>query len=610
MKKIAIIGLVLVVAAGVWWMNSTQSGSATGAKGVLAKIVAPKKSEPFESKLVSFVPRDAHSIQRCNYDSESYRRYLGSPLVKIALSFFEDPDKIRTTIESLNGGKSLDELNIPQLGAALEKLKQINQAVKSTEGFQDPFYAKDALVFQRPTSAANPLSVAVVFSTNRKMDLDGLVGKLRGLGAVIGDATDEGVSYYTYNLMELVAAFANADTGLPIAEMPKATLHFGIRDDRFAIGTAKEDILPFLLNKPFATPPDLLLTDYAKTTLARANYNPESDYCIQYGDYRRVLSDMAAQIEAMAKGNTPEDEKTKRGVEMLRKLPLLGYTSSMRYDDGFDLLGSFGLEVKNEQFDLTPWIKYFTTSTPAASATLLPASSFFVQVLNTSDLAKGLREALKQLPAPAQADTETTIAAAEGITSFAYAINYVAGEALFPDLTVVIAAKSPEAIIAQLRSIPAKIPQANTFGDWIEKTIEGTRVAFIASPFGVGAFLATVNNHVVVASSEVAIRRAILVGSKKEKSLADTLEARSLPKGEHALYYLYIDMPRVIQTVDGLKGAVAGFMPPEQQAQLNIPPLLTELFDAVGAISVEFSLKDSFVDFRAKQKVNHRGAAV
>ena len=177
MKKIALVGLVLVGAAGVWWMNSSRSGSGAGNKGILAKIVAPKRVEPFETKLVSFVARDAHSVQHCNYGSESYKNYLESPIVKIALSYFENPDKIRTTIESFTGGKSVEDLNIPQLTVALTKLKEINQAVKSTEGFQDPYYAKDALVFQRPTSPTNPLSVAVVFFAERKMDLAGLVGE-------------------------------------------------------------------------------------------------------------------------------------------------------------------------------------------------------------------------------------------------------------------------------------------------------------------------------------------------------------------------------------------------------------------------------------------------
>ena len=610
MKKILLGAVVILGVSGLWWMTQNREGTAPSTPGLLSSLTTPKNVDPFATPLVSFVPRDVNSLQRCDYSSASFKRYLESPLATIALSYLKEPDKIRTSIETLSGGKTLEEANIPQLGAALNKLKEITKAFTETEGFQDPYYAKDALVFQRPTTAQTPVSFAVVFFAERKMDLAGLVGKLRGLGANITDVSEAGLQYYTYNLMDIIAAFAGGNSPFSADAIPKAVLHFGQVDNRFAMGTTQEDILPFLQNKPFPTPPDLLTTEYAKATIGRIGFNPKVDYCYQYGDYRRVLRDMVAQLESMGTAGQPQDEQTKKGLDILRNLPLLGYSSSMRYDDGFDVSGSLGFEEKSEHFNLGRWLKYFTTSKASATTSLLPATSFWVFGINTSDLFKGLREALALIPSPMPPDAEPTIAAVEAVNSIAIAINYVSGEALFPDLTIAIDSKSPDALVTQLRAIPSKIPQSGALGGWIEKNIEGTKVAFIASPFGVGAFFATIDNHLVIASSEVAIRRAILIGRKKEKSLAETLTMRSLPAGENALAFLYFDMPRLIETVEGLKGSLGAFIPPDQQQQFGIPPMLRELFDAVGALSFEVSVKGTFLDFRAKQKVIHRGAAV
>lgn len=150
----------------------------------------------------------------------------------------------------------------------------------------------------------------------------------------------------------------------------------------------------------------------------------------------------------------------------------------------------------------------------------------------------------------------------ESLKGLSLAFRQSAGDSPFPDL--ILSAQSGEApkMAEFLKTeINAILTAQFQMSRWLEKDIQGAKVSYMLTPLGIGIYIGSVKDMVIVASTESAINAALLSATDANKALPSTLQAnnRAVLTASSSLTNGYADFAKLAELIESVQGSLSLF---------------------------------------------------
>ncbi|MFM1848955.1 MAG: hypothetical protein RL417_2429 [Pseudomonadota bacterium] len=204
---------------------------------------------------------------------------------------------------------------------------------------------------------------------------------------------------------------------------------------------------------------------------------------------------------------------------------------------------------------------------PANAVGVLSIDGAVIRAAKIGALSKASPEEKSQI--------ESATAALEGLKGLSLVVRNAAGASPFPELTFVIDTGDPAALHGTLKIMLGGLAASGGLpvSSWQTKEIAGSKVDFMSSPIGVGLFIGTVKNAVVLSSAEGAFQD--LLGGKTSTEVAQFFSSDHLKGDKAPVALLYLSGNRLVGLIESVQASMAMFtggkplVEPEEIASLR-----------------------------------------
>lgn len=265
--------------------------------------------------------------------------------------------------------------------------------------------------------------------------------------------------------------------------------------------------------------------------------------------------------EKTVKGEKASPEEAKREVnEFINNLPLGSVFVSSKMGDtpSYQVLG-----------DLTPKDDYqrefldaFTKAGNQHIGDLVPEATAFLVSIDGKFMT-GLRDlGLKHMPNEEKEAFKNQFVLLDLLKSFGVAIRGGAGSP-FPELFLIGASDKASELSQSLQQIIGLGLGATglPLSAWQTKEIEGVKVNYALTPFGIGIYIGASKHAVIIGTSELGVTDALKVSSGKANSMAESIKGagKELFSERSGPIVFYGNLPQVASMIESLEGSMAMF---------------------------------------------------
>lgn len=601
MKRLIAIMAGFAVALVIYAVLRPGSKVSTHLAPVLPQALAPKP-HPFDYDIVKLMPADTMGLGVCDYRLPAAQRFQTSPLIELLGRWIRDPEKTQKLFEQLKMNIPREE-NGPDPAAVLDIAKKLFDAFSEENKRNADLKTEETMFFTAQPKEALPLRLTFLGRVSSTYDPAPLIGRLKDLGMIIREEQHEGVTLHVWDIVDQLKKIGGIEhlSETDREFLPKLGLFFGSEGKSVAFSTEPLEAVRVLKGRaPEGPPSDILRSDYLQKLRNAIRFSHDESICVTVTDYRRAMRS-AIELAKATKPETETDPMVAKVNRLIDGFPLVAEINVSGYRDGFLSHSGFVFAEKSELIDLSSWIGPLRKSGPVTVTESMPDNVLMAISMNARSFAdfRGLIASAATGAAP-QELIDQAFAFVSDLTEVGLYAAYVAGEEVFPEVTFVFAANRPAAALEFIKSAPEKFlpEQMKAVGPWIEKTVQGQKSWYIATPLGVGAFISATDRFVIVSSSEVGLDRALGAATAKKKKLSQRLSEHHLLDGSDALLFFYLDFEEMMRELDGLlqsQPQLAAGAPP-------IPQELRELVTVIGQIAMTVNIKEDIFETEFRQR--------
>jgi hypothetical protein len=595
MAKKVIIAVVVIalIIVGAQFLLKGKDGTVANVPGLstIANTIGAK-SNAFPDDLMSYIPESATSVTSCDYGSPSSRAFIKSSGYQTLNAFLVDRVRLATALATYVP----DEKKRNAMIEIAVYFGAYNQAVAKNPGGRQ-------VVAQLPATDAGAVGFWTTPLTEEEFPLDALIAKINELGVTIGSETIDGIKMYDLDVGAVLKSYSGTPPtpdAPPAPATPATHYYMGRSGDRFAFGTHKEVILPFLKREAGTHATKLLTTPHAQEILSSEPYNADKHICYTYSDVQGSLGALRTIIDQIAaqKGATDPAQ-----LDFITKItsdfPIKGGVSTFGYDNGIEVDGAWSYQRKTADYDLGPWIDAFKTKGEIGTLVATPNGGVLSLALNVEPLGRVQKILQEKNPemAPMLAMAEPYI---QGLHGLGLNILLPEGGSPFPSVAF-IARSSNAAGTAQIVKTLIDASMQKNMGaamPWETKDVGGVSVNYIQTPLGVGVYIGTKDNLMLVASSEEAMKKMVDVSTAAQPGLRQALDELKHFNDQDSLLYTFVDFKNLslgLQTMQGTMSMMSG-------GQASVPPEVADLLMNLGSLSFRFALEDKVIRYQVRTR--------
>lgn len=168
-------------------------------------------------------------------------------------------------------------------------------------------------------------------------------------------------------------------------------------------------------------------------------------------------------------------------------------------------------------------------------------------------------QVLKGLTPEERSQAESMSAPVDRIQGLSLLVRNAAGASPFPEISFLIESDDAAGLQGTLKGLVGMMAAGSGLpvSAWQTKDIEGTKVDFMASPIGVGLFMGTVKNTLVLSTADAAL--SDLIGGRKASEVEATFSSGALKGVSAPLILFYTSGERVGNFIESLQASMAMF---------------------------------------------------
>lgn len=508
--------------------------------------------------LIACSKKDEGGISPNAVDSELLERL---PTTTVGYVFSDSKSAAYGAFKSSQWYQSTDAYlaKVSELSTDVPAAKAILNALNSTALFKADSKGEEPIIesvfFAAKPSGAGAPEVGVFAKTRKPLDAEKVLASIESALKNEGfSATRQKVGEVDVIAAEITATISTATLpGNTQAESTSVTLKpiFVVLPDRF--GTVSSANLAERLIKPLD---QIAESDRGIRTLkAEPSYQRAMARAAEIrGQFILGFADVNA-LTTLVKANAPAGTP---GVSdgVIDELPIETVSFCRSMNDGL----SDYIWLGTKEGALDPELKAALAKAgrhPAVKNS--PPNPVGILSIDGTVLRAVRTSALKSLSPEERTQAESISAPVDTIQGLSLIVRNAAGASPFPELTILLDSEDPAALQATLKQLVGGLAAGGGLpvSAWQTKEIEGAKIDFMASPIGVGVFMGTVKNILVISTADAAI--SDLLGGKTAPEVEAAL-AKSVLNGVSApLALFYTSGDRIAHFLESLQASMAMF---------------------------------------------------
>lgn len=269
--------------------------------------------------------------------------------------------------------------------------------------------------------------------------------------------------------------------------------------------------------------------------------------------------------------------------EDLDSFPLQALAISQSINDGIVLRGVATLDPKDEkQKHLLENLSKQPENTLAEAAP--EDSALFVSI--DKQLLQTIKEgALSEATPEERQAAGQYLQIADSIKGIGILLRQGSGDSPFPDFGFLIQTSQPGQTFEIIKSsILMGLSLQLNIQKWMEKSVEGIPVSYVMTPLGVGLYLASVADRIVVTSTESAMQKLLTVSKNGSGSLVAKIKSRTTANG---IVSSYISFAALAQLIEAVESSLAMFTGGANNLSVADIQYMKRLGNAYGGISIQ-----------------------
>ncbi len=280
------------------------------------------------------------------------------------------------------------------------------------------------------------------------------------------------------------------------------------------------------------------------------------------------------------------------GANDLKQIPVESFAASSTMTDSLSSTVSVSLSPKNDK--QKGIISSLTASGDNQAVSKVPADLMILLSLDGGTIKSIKNAALAEAP-PGTADMmQPMIDLVDSLSNLSVGVRAGSGATPFPELLVVAQSSKASELEKTLKSqIEAGMASSGMPIPWQQKDIGEAKVSYAVSPFGVGAYLTSVNDMLILTSAEKLVGDVLNSSKGSGSSLLASLPSASqdLVKNSKSLFLAYSDFNKVGNAISSAQDSLAMFT----GGQGTLPPDQIENIKQMGSVFLSFNVDSNLI---------------
>lgn len=553
------------VIASVFVAGLFFSGCSSCTEETKRTVVPPKVEEKVDlsGTLAARIPANSYGFVKWDGKHPAYEKLLNSP--------WAGSGSLMSVMESSDS----------EIGKITSVLSRVGLDPTDRETWRKVF--SEAVFFFAPGSQSDqagvsgPPAIGVVFRSD-KIELAGKLKEIRGqLGGTEFEVAD--VSIAGAEGFSFVSKTETGQSGVP------AKIFLVSKDD-LGVLASDQAVIEGVLNSKGESLPVLVQSDQFKRSVSGFP-GKDKRFALAYFDLARLVAD------AQARG----------GPDKSKDIPFEAVSFALGMDKSpeTDIRLVFDPAKSGEN----SWFNALAVSRSDKIASAVPGKPLAFLSIDGQTVSK-----IKQLASAEAQNVQTPWLDQLAFLDSAKRIGLVArlapiGQSILPlpDLLLVFDTSNSEQTAAQIEKLVMSLMQGNpTMAgmQWVEKDVGGgKKVKSMMSPLGVGVFLATKGDLVLVASTENQLKALFSDSSKGVFGGSLSAQAETVLSADSTIGNIYLNFEEVGSFLQNMGGLLSMYAPQSKEAGELLQPENIDSIKKMGTMIGSVTLDQGIIGFRS-----------
>lgn len=546
--KYALAILLLFVA----FSCSKKSESAGGAAG--AGIL--------ENQTIAYIPASSIGFVTWDTQSESYKKMKAS-------TFGQQMSRSHELIKQAEATADPDTQKYFKIYDAL-----VQTGLWTTNPDQQEGISKGVLFFD--IDGGTKLPQAALYANGREG-----INVQEKIAAIQKTMNEQGIKTAEEKVAGSQYAFTIALNEAVEASSPVGKLTVAANPNKFAIATT-----PALASRYFAENAENGIEKIENTNefkQATKGINTSDSMTFVYFDVNKLIT----SLESLA-ATTGVDA----GADDLKTFPVESLAASTSMDESLASVVNVSLAPKNEMQ------KNFISSLAEAGENYavgkVPSDLMILLSLDGRTIRSAKNIGLASSPPGTAEMMGPMLGLIDSIKSLSIGVRAGSGATPFPEVLLVAESTKAGEIEANVKTqLEGAMASSGMPIPWQQKKVSDSTVSYAVSPFGVGAYLTSADDMVILASAEKLVSDVLAAGESKDKSLMASLSksSKGLAENSKSLFIAYSDFNKVGNAITAAQDSLAMFT----GGQGSIPQEQIENIKQMGSVFLSLNLDNNLV---------------
>jgi len=585
LKKLIVIVLILAAAGGFYFWNKEHKVID------LPSIVPVASKDPFESQIVSYVPENITAITYCGAGINKIRAYWMSDGFSDLRALLTDKEKLGNFLNLLMQGAEPEARDF-----IIEKVMTFSKMVMDSETIKANAQVQEYVQYQSG-EMIGPFAAMGLFGTlDKEVNYTKDLETIKQLGVPIAKESSGSMEVFSLDFLALMKLYIPPQAQEQLA-MPEYKTFFAWKDKKFAFANDRKLVERFLNGETVTTRPALLQNAAFRGMLKTMPFDPNKDACFSFMDFKTMMLKSMKFAEDNAKKDHP-DLPSVSVTDMMQNFPLTGLGLTMGYDNGLYYTQQWGLDESLIPAQVKVWMDALRTQKALSALNWIPKDSAYAVAVNGEVLKKLKDTALKQLPKAQEMEQIPQIKYLDSLEGLALAMRPAQIGSPWPEAVLVGQLKEAEVLVDLVKTQLEGILGVQFDGfKWLEKDVNGKKMSYFSTPFGVGIYMLASGANLSAASTENALTNSFSLFENNKDSLAGQLEKMNI-SARPAIVVAYLNFKSMLQIIRDAQGAAQMF----SKATFTIPPEVDGFAKAFGEIYFTMGLEEGFVRIQMVQR--------
>jgi hypothetical protein len=280
------------------------------------------------------------------------------------------------------------------------------------------------------------------------------------------------------------------------------------------------------------------------------------------------------------------------GANDLKEIPVESVAAASSMTDSLSSVVSVSLSPKNEK--QKNMITSLVASGDNKTIGQVPADLMVLLSLDGGTIKSLKNAALAEAPPGAADMMKPMIELVDSLKNISVGIRGASGATPFPEILIVAQSNKASEIEKMVKSQVQAALEGNGMPiPWQEKTVADAKVSYAVSPFGIGAYLTSVNDMVIITSAEKLVSDIIATGKSSSQSLLASLpnSSQDMVKNNKSLFLVYSDFNKVGNAISAAQDSLAMFT----GGQGTLPADQIENIKQMGSIFLSLNVDNNLM---------------